>query len=70
MKQTSAAFNQVSSDLALEHLNRSQKVKGGLVGITLNTFTCDQSRLADDAHQMFGLSRNEANNQRNITKQD
>ena len=72
MKQTTIAFKQVSSDVALEHLNISQKAKRRLMGIIQNDpardrwllTTIERRRLADDARQMIGLSR-EGNNQRN-----
>ena len=33
-KETENSFNQIPDDQALEHVNRSGKVAGGLVGIT------------------------------------
>ena len=33
-KETKSTFNQIADDQALEHVNKSGKVAGGLVGIT------------------------------------
>ena len=34
VKETEGLFNQVSTDMALEHVNKLCKVAGGIVGIT------------------------------------
>ena len=63
-KNLEVPFRAVRGDNALEHLNRSMKVSGGLVGITLNAgawamfFIIDpeQARLATEAKSMAGLT--------------
>ena len=53
-------FCAVGPDNAMEHVNRSMKVSGGLVGITLNANACrkyfliapELARLAEQAKQM------------------
>ena len=57
-------FCAVGADHALEHINRSMKVSGGLVGITLNPsartkfflISPEMARLAGKAQLMAGLS--------------
>ncbi|KAK3746101.1 hypothetical protein QZH41_015518, partial [Actinostola sp. cb2023] len=63
-KNEEVSFCAVGADNALEHLNRSMKVSGGLVGITLNEsartkfflIAPELSRLAEEAKCMAGLS--------------
>jgi len=64
VKESDGKFNQVSTDLALEHVNKLGKIAGGIIGITRTdsardrwclTYN-DRARLADDTKQMFGLS--------------
>ena len=63
-KNPNVAFCATGADHALEHVNRSMKVAGGLVGITLNPkarmkyflIAPELARLADQAKQMAGTS--------------
>ena len=64
VKTTHKAFNQVSTDMALEHVNKVGKVVGGLIGITKSdtardkwclTYN-DRSPLADETSVMFALA--------------
>ena len=66
MRFTAGKFNEVSTDLAIERINRLCKIGGGIVGITHNksaldrwqlTF-CGQAVLSDEAHKMVGLQSN------------
>lgn len=67
-KNEFVSFCAVGADHALEHINRSMKVAGGLVGITLNQHARDKffliapemARLAEEAKTMSGLSRQRA----------
>ena len=64
VKETEALFNQLSPDMALEHINKLCKISGGIVGITrsnaaLNRWMltcCDLSRLAEDIKIKAGLN--------------
>ena len=64
-KNGQASFCALGADHALEHINHSMKVSGGLVGITLNPnarnkfflITPELARLAEKAKNMAGLSR-------------
>ena len=42
VKETTGTFNQVSTDMALEHINRMCQTAGGLVGITQNKSALDR----------------------------
>ena len=61
-KHPSVPFCAIGADHALEHINRSKKVVGGLIGITLNANACNKffliasemSRLTVDAEEMVG----------------
>ena len=63
-KNSCVPFCAVGPDNALEHVNRSMKVSGGLVGITLNPkartkyflIAPELARLAEQAKQMAGSS--------------
>ena len=63
-KNQSVPFCAIGADHALEQINRSMKVEGGLVGITLNTrarmkfflVAPELSRLAEEAWEMAGPS--------------
>jgi len=63
-KNSCVPFCAVGPDNALEHVNRSMKVSGGLVGITLNPNTRTKylliapelARLTEQAKQMAGSS--------------
>ena len=62
-KEKKNAFNQIADDQALEHVNKSGKVAGGLVGITPTESARDRwcltynerAKLSDDAKEMFGI---------------
>ena len=66
VKETEGLFNQVSTDMALEHVNKLCKVAGGIVGITRSKpalerwmlTCCDLSRLSEDIRNVVGLSSN------------
>ena len=63
-KNPRVSFCAIGADHALEHINRSMKVSGGLVGITLNPnartkfflISPQLARLAGEAQQMADLS--------------
>lgn len=63
-KNSSVSFCAVGADNALEHVNRSMKVSGGLIGITLNSnartkyllLAPELARLAEQAKEMAGTS--------------
>ncbi|KAL8571746.1 hypothetical protein ACOMHN_060831 [Nucella lapillus] len=63
-KETKQLFNQIADDQAMEHVNKTGKVAGGLVGITKTDTARDRwsltpsarSQLAKDTKAMFGLS--------------
>lgn len=60
-KETRSAFNQIADDQALEHVNKSGKVSGGLVGITRTESARDRwcltynerAKLSEDTKAMF-----------------
>ena len=62
-KETKNAFNQIAEDQALEHVNKSGKVAGGLVGITRTESARDRwcltynerAMLSEDTKEMFGI---------------
>ena len=62
-KNPDSAFCAVEADNALEHINCSMKVSGGLVGITLNPntrvkcflITPELAHLAEQAKRMSGI---------------
>jgi len=64
VKTTHKSFNQISTDLALEHVNKVGKVAGGLIEITRSDSARDKmclpynerSRLVDETSVMFGLT--------------
>ncbi|CAH3185540.1 unnamed protein product, partial [Porites lobata] len=64
-KNSDTSFCELGADHALEHINRSMKVSGGLIGITLNPSARNKffliapelARLAEEAKNMAGLSR-------------
>ena len=64
-KNSDTSFCALGADHALEHINRSMKVSGGLIGITLNPSARNKffliapelARLAEEAKNMAGLSR-------------
>ncbi len=61
VKQTQKKFNQLSTDQALEHVNKMSKMAGGLVGITREDSARDRwcltfnhrSKVAADTYEMF-----------------
>ncbi|KAK2554918.1 hypothetical protein P5673_023601 [Acropora cervicornis] len=61
--ETKNAFNQIADDQALEHVNKSGKVTGGLVGITRTESARDRwcltynerAKLSEDTKEMFGI---------------
>ena len=63
VKSSLSAFNQLSTDQALEHVNKVGKVAGGLVGITRSDSARDQwcltfnerSRLVDETCAMLDV---------------
>lgn len=70
-KNKEVPFCAVGGDTALEHLNRSMKVSGGLVGITLNEsarakfflIAPELARLTAEAKAMAGLVPERAHHQ-------
>ncbi|KAG0714477.1 hypothetical protein GWK47_014076 [Chionoecetes opilio] len=64
VKSTRKSFNQISTDLALEHVNKVGKVAGGLIGITRTDSARDKwclaynerSRIVDEITSMFGMA--------------
>ena len=68
VKYTHKTFNQISTDLALEQVNKVGKVSGGLVGITRSNNARDRwcltynerSRFVDETSVMFGLTIDDA----------
>ena len=64
-KNSDTSFCALGADHALEHINSSMKVSGGLIGITLNPSARNKffliapelARLAEEAKNMAGLSR-------------
>ncbi|KAK3733482.1 hypothetical protein QZH41_007067 [Actinostola sp. cb2023] len=77
-KNAQVAFCAVGADHALEHINRSMKVSGGLVGITLNEsarakfflIAPELARLAEQANTLAGLSSNHSRHHHNLTAAD
>ena len=63
-KNKHVSFCAIGADHALEHINRSMKVAGGLVGITLNPsartkfflIAPELARLSEEAQEMAGMS--------------
>ena len=74
-KNAMAAFCAVGADNAPEHVNRSMKVSGGLIGITLNRTARTKYfmiapglvRLAEQAKLMAGTSSNTQTSHHNHT---
>ena len=68
-------FCSLGADHALEHVNRSMKVSGGLVGITLNPsarakfflISPELARLAEEANDMAGVSTKLQDQHHNLT---
>lgn len=74
-KNAHIPFCAIGADTALEHINRSMKVSGGLVGITLNSYARTKyfliapelARLAEQAKQMAGVSTKTPKHHHNLT---
>ena len=74
-KNPCVPFCAIGPDHALEHLNRSMKVTGGLVGITLNPSACvkffliapELARLANQAKDMAGVTHGIRGKHHNLT---
>ena len=74
-KNDDVSFCGIGGDNALEHLNRSMKVSGGLVGITLNPtartkyflIAPELARLAEQAKQMAGTSSKTQTHHHNLS---
>lgn len=68
-KESRNKFNQIPNDQALEHVNRSGKVAGGLIGITRTDTARDRwcltynerATISEDTKAMFGLKKEEEN---------
>ncbi len=69
VKRSNDTFNQVSADQALEWLNKSCKVAGGLIGITRNETARDKwsltfnekANIAECTRELFGCEHDEVN---------
>ena len=74
-KNAQVPFCAVGADNALEHINRSMKASGGLIGITLNEaartklflIAPELARLAEQAKKMAGLSSKTQGHHHNLT---
>jgi hypothetical protein len=74
-KNAHAPFCALGADNALEHINCSMKVSGGLVDITLNPsartkfflIAPELARLAEEAKQMAGLSSRTPTHHHNLS---
>ena len=74
-KNALVAFCGLGDDHALEHVNRSMKVSGGLVGMTLNPsarvkfflISPELARLAEEAYDMAGVSTKLQDQHHNLT---
>ncbi|MES9882793.1 MAG: hypothetical protein ABW185_18145 [Sedimenticola sp.] len=63
VKQTRQKFNQLSTDQALEHVNKVSKMAGGLIGITREDSARDRwcltfnqrSKVTSDTYEMLGV---------------
>ena len=68
MKLSRNTFNQISTDLALEHVNNVKKVAGGMIGITRSYSARDRwcltynerSRIIDQTTVMLGMTLEDA----------
>ena len=77
VKESVGVFNQVHTDMALEHVNKLCKVAGGIIGITRSKpaldrwmlSCCDLARLVDDVHSLTGLSSNKTVTHKDTGKQ-
>ena len=75
-KETENSFNQIPDDQALEHVNCSGKVAGGLVGITRTDSERDRwcltyngrAKLSEDTKTMFNAGGKEGDSHRELGK--
>ena len=75
-KETTNSFNEVPFDLRLEHINKTGKVAGGLIGIT-RTETArnrwsitynERASMAEDTRTLFGLEHDDGDDE--VTHKD
>lgn len=70
IKRSTRSFSQISTDQALEHINKLAKVSGGIVGITQLDSSRDRwcvtynerARISDDTLALFDLQHHDTNN--------
>ena len=75
-KETASTFNQIPDDQALEHVNKSGKVAGGLVGITRTDSARDRwcltynerAKLSEDTKEMFNVLEREWTSAKDLGK--
>ena len=75
-KETASTFNQIPDDQALEHVNKSGKVAGGLVGITRTDSARDRwcltynerAKLSEDTKEMFNVLERECTSAKDLGK--
>ena len=76
IKATASTFNQIPDDQALEHVNKSGKVAGGLVGITRTDSARDRwcltynerAKLSEDTKEMFNVLERECTSAKDLGK--
>ena len=75
-KETASTFNQIPDDQALEHVNKSGKVAGGVVGITRTDSARDRwcltynerAKLSEDTKEMFNVLERECTSAKDLGK--
>ena len=75
-KETASTFNKIPDDQALEHVNKSGKVAGGLVGITRTDSARDRwclsyserAKLSEDTKEMFNVLERECTSAKDLGK--
>ena len=75
-KETASTFNQIPDDQALEHVNKSGKVAGGLVGITRTDSARDRwcltynerAKLSEDTKEMCNVLERECTSAKDLGK--
>ena len=75
-KETASTFNQISDHQALEHVNKSGKVAGGVVGITRTDSARDcwcltyneRAKLSEDTKEMFNVLERECTSAKDLGK--
>lgn len=75
-KETASTFSQSPDDQALEHVNKSGKVAGGLVGITRTDSARDRwcltynerAKLSEDTKEMFNVLERECTSAKDLGK--